>query len=132
MGLLRYGDPRKFPDSDVKIKSGIKYELDSTWTSGVQAHKRETQLSDRGSIVYTLDRYAPPEEAMQHLHTRGLPELGEKPVHLDGRSTHVWDVWIAAGHVIATRESTTLNKKPKDPDRYKAKPLKRGPKPKYK
>ena len=131
MGLLRYGDPKKFPDTDIMVKRGVKYVLDSTWTGLMPARHREKQLTDTGNVVYTLDRYAPPEEAMQHLHTRGIPELGEKSVHLDGRTTHVWDVWIAAGHVIATKESM-LPKKQRDPNYYRAPQKKRGRKPKEK
>jgi len=97
MGLLRYGDPQSFPDTDIMIKRGIRYELDSTWTGRDQAYEREKQLEMDRKTVYVLDRYAPPEESHQHFNMRGIPELGEKSVHIDGRFTHVWDVWVAAG-----------------------------------
>jgi hypothetical protein len=104
MGLLRMGDPIGRPDTDIMVKSGIKYELDSIWTSGLQANRREKQLEANGKVVYSLERMAPPEEVMQHLHTRGMEDLGEEKVHLDGRYTKVFDVWVAAGRTYRRKQ----------------------------
>ena len=111
MGLLRYGDTLANPDTDVMIKRGIRYELDSVWTSRYQARSRESQLETNGKTVYVLDRMAPPEEVNQHMHTRGIPELGEEAVHLDGRFTPVYEVWVAVGRTY--RKKVTNNPKPK-------------------
>jgi hypothetical protein len=88
MGLLRMGDPIGHPDTDIMRELGIRYELDSIWTSGFQARGREKQLELNGKVVYQSKRMATPEEAHQHLNT---------DEHKDGRYTEVFDVWVAAG-----------------------------------
>jgi hypothetical protein len=105
MGLVRYGDPAKFPDTDVMVRRGIRYELDTIWTSAYQARQRESQLEKTGNTVYVLDRYAPPEEVMQHLHVQGDASL-EIPYHIDGRYTHVWDVWVARKRITRVKKSS--------------------------
>ena len=62
----------------------------------MQAKNREHQLEMNGKTVYSLDRFAIPEEAHQHLDNPGQPDIGV-PSRADGRYTHVWDVWIATG-----------------------------------
>jgi len=107
MGLIRYGDPEGFPDIDTMERRGIKYNLDTVWRGDWEAANREKQLSQDGKTVYVLSRYAPPEEVVSHLPHRGIPEIGEKPIHLDGRYTLVYDVWVAAGRTYRKKQSAT-------------------------
>jgi hypothetical protein len=97
MGLLRMGDPIGHPDTDIMRELGIRYELDSIWTSGFQARGREKQLELNGKVVYQLKRMATPEEAHQHLNT---------DEHKDGRYTEVFDVWVAAGRTYRKKQMT--------------------------
>jgi len=110
MGLLRIGDPIANPDTDVMVKRGIRYILDTIWTSGTEAREMERRLQMNGKIVYILDRYAPPEESHEHLNMPGDPSIGI-PEHLDGRFTHVWEVWVAKGRTY--RKKTIQKPKPK-------------------
>lgn len=110
MGLIRYGDPSKFPDIDSVVVRGVKYKLDTVWRYRNEAESRKQQLEDGGGIVFIQWREAPPEEVQSHYINRGIPELGEK-VHLDGSYTKVWDVWIAASRTY--RKRSTSNPKSK-------------------
>jgi len=108
MGIIRMGDPYKFPDTDVMIKRGVKYILDMTVLHSHEAKQRERQLESNGKNVYILQRFAPPEETMNHMITRGIPEIGEKEVNLDGRNKQVFDVWVASGRTY--RKKTNKSK----------------------
>jgi len=115
MGLIRMGDPIKYPDTDIKITKGIKYILDSVWREYREAARRENQLERDGKTVYVSGRQAPPEEVMGHFHTRGIVELGEKPIHIDGRWTDVWDVWVAQRRLYRVKKSVKPKVKSKRP-----------------
>jgi len=97
MGIVRMGEPDKYPETDTMIRRGIKYNLDMVVLHYWEADKRQKQLESASKIVYILPRYAPPEEVQNHLPNRGIPELGEAEVHLDGRYKQVYDVWVVSG-----------------------------------
>lgn len=95
MGMIRQGDPYGFPDIDVMERRGLVLHLDTVWRHENEARAREKQLEQQGKTVYVLSRYAAPEEVKNHQPTKLiLPSYNEAPVHLDGRYTKVWDVWV--------------------------------------
>lgn len=98
------GDPDRYPDTDTMIRRGIKYNLDMVVLHRFEAENRERQLEANGKTVYILSRFAPPEETMNHMPTRGIPELGEPEVHLDGRNKQVFDVWVAVGRTYRVKK----------------------------
>lgn len=98
------GDPDRYPDTDTMIRRGIKYNLDMVVLHRYEAENRERQLEANGRTVYILPRSAPPEETMNHMPTRGIPELGEPEVHLDGRNKQVFDVWVAVGRTYRVKK----------------------------
>lgn len=99
------GEPDRFPETDTMVRRGIKYNLDMVVLQYWEAEKRQRQLEANGKTVYILPRYAPPEESQMHMHNRGIPELGEPEVYLDGRYKQVYDVWVASGRTYRKRSN---------------------------
>lgn len=93
MVVFRYGDPDNNPD-DRKTIGELSYQLDMVVSSKLSATRRAEQLYESGYYVVIEPRDAPPEEVLQHLHTRAFPEMRES-TYLDGRSTPVWDIWVS-------------------------------------
>jgi hypothetical protein len=122
MGLIRYGDPEEFPDIDIMERRGVRYYLDSVWRGDWEAVNREKQLSAKGKTVYIIDRYAPPEEVMGHLISRGIEGIDTYKVRLDGKYTRVWDVWVAVKKLYRKKK---VSKIPKRKSVKKSKPKKK-------
>lgn len=125
MGLIRMGDPFGFPDTDTMVVRNLLLHLDSVWREEWEANKRAQQLEKDGKTVYILPRGAPPEEVKGHYHTRGIPELGEPDVRLDGKLTTVFDVWVVKKRLGRRRKKTSSKAKPKRKITKKFKPKKK-------
>lgn len=125
MGLIRMGDPYGSPDTDTMIVRNLLLHLDSVWRGDWEAEQRVKQLEDDGKTAYVLPRGAPPEEVKSHFHTRGIAELGEPEVYLDGRTTTVFDVWVVKKRIGRKRKKTVSKAKPKRKIIKKSKPKKK-------
>ena len=110
MGLIRMGDPYGSSDTDTMVVRGLVLHLDSVWRGDWEADNRAKQLEKDGKTVYVIPRGAPPEEVKSHYHTRGIPEIGEPNVHIDGRTTTVFDVWVIKKRIGKRRIKKTKTK----------------------
>jgi hypothetical protein len=112
MVIFKYGDPDNNPE-DRKTIGDMSYQLDMVVSSNLSATRRAEQLYESGYYVRIEPRDAPPEEVLQHLHTRAFPEMREN-AYLDGRMTPVWDVWVSTAR-RKLKLRTRRNKKPTKP-----------------
>jgi hypothetical protein len=94
MVIFRYGNPENNLE-DRKTIGDMSYQLDMVVSSKLNADRRAEQLYQSGYYVTIEPRNAPPEEVLQHLHTRAFPEMRES-TYLDGRYTPVWDIWVSS------------------------------------